>query len=184
MVVGILGILKAGGALAFGSGVSKERLAFMMDDARPKVVLTQQRLVNSLPKNGAKSIALDSESETFINESPENPDSSVWLDHLAYVIYTSGSTGNPKGTLVTHKNVARLFQATQAWFHFGPEDVWTLFHSHSFDFSVWEMWGALCYGGRLVVVPYWVSRAPDVFYKLLNKERVTVLNQLRQRSRC
>jgi amino acid adenylation domain-containing protein len=178
LVVGMLGILKAGGAyLPLDPAYPKERLAFMMDDARPKVVLTQQRLVNSLPKNGAKSIALDSENETFITESPENPDSSVWLDHLAYVIYTSGSTGKPKGTLVTHKNVARLFQATQAWFHFGPEDVWTLFHSHAFDFSVWEMWGALCYGGRLVVVPYWVSRAPDVFYKLLNKERVTVLNQ-------
>ena len=62
---------------------------------------------------------------------------------LAYVIYTSGSTGKPKGSLVTHKNVTRLFQATQAWFHFGPADVWTLFHSYAFDFSVWEIWGAL-----------------------------------------
>jgi amino acid adenylation domain-containing protein len=178
LVVGILGILKAGGAyLPLDPAYPKERLAFMLDDARPKVVLTQQRLVSSLPKNGAKPMALDSESETFITESIENPDRSVRPDHLAYVIYTSGSTGKPKGTLVTHKNVARLFQATEAWFHFGPEDVWTLFHSHAFDFSVWEMWGALCYGGRLVVVSYWVSRTPDDFYQLLSKERVTVLNQ-------
>jgi amino acid adenylation domain-containing protein len=178
LVVGILGILKAGGAyLPLDPAYPKEWLAFMLDDARPKVVLTQQRLINSLPKNGAQSMALDSESETFINESLENPDRRVRPDQLAYVIYTSGSTGKPKGTLVTHQNIARLFQATQAWFHFGPEDVWTLFHSHAFDFSVWEMWGALCYGGRLVVVPYWVSRSPDDFYQLLNQERVTVLNQ-------
>ena len=178
LVVGILGILKAGGAyLPLDPAYPKERLAFMLDDAQPKMVLTQQRLINSLPKNGAPSMPVDSESETFITESTENPDRSTQLDQLAYVIYTSGSTGKPKGTLVTHKNVARLFQSTQAWFHFGPEDVWTLFHSHAFDFSVWEMWGALCYGGRLVVVPYWVSRAPDDFYQLLKQERVTVLNQ-------
>src|SRR5262249_7127621 len=98
-------------------------------------------------------------------------------DNLAYLIYTSGSTGRPKGVQVTHRNVARLFDATQEWFPFGPEDVWTLFHSHAFDFSVWEIWGALLYGGRLVVVPYLVSRTPEVFYDLLRGERVTVLNQ-------
>jgi amino acid adenylation domain-containing protein len=96
---------------------------------------------------------------------------------LAYVIYTSGSTGKPKGVLVSHHNVVRLLDVTRLWFHFGPADVWTLFHSYAFDFSVWEMWGALCYGGRLVVVPYLVSRSPDVFYDLLDQEQVTVLNQ-------
>ena len=98
-------------------------------------------------------------------------------DDLAYVIYTSGSTGKPKGVLVTHDNVARLFDATEGWFGFGEDDVWTLFHSYAFDFSVWEMWGALLYGGRLVVVPYWVSRSPEAFRELLLRERVTVLNQ-------
>ncbi|HCR1196862.1 TPA: pyoverdine non-ribosomal peptide synthetase PvdD, partial [Pseudomonas aeruginosa] len=98
-------------------------------------------------------------------------------DNLAYVIYTSGSTGKPKGTLLTHRNALRLFSATEAWFGFDERDVWTLFHSYAFDFSVWEIFGALLYGGRLVIVPQWVSRSPEDFYRLLCREGVTVLNQ-------
>src|SRR6185312_272393 len=97
--------------------------------------------------------------------------------HLAYVIYTSGSTGQPKGVMVEHMNVARLFTATAAWFHFSDKDVWSLFHSYAFDFSVWEIWGALLYGGRLVVVSRETARSPQAFYKLVCQERVTILNQ-------
>ncbi|WP_460760205.1 amino acid adenylation domain-containing protein, partial [Lysobacter fragariae] len=97
--------------------------------------------------------------------------------HLAYIIYTSGSTGAPKGVMIEHRNVTRLFAATDAWFHFDANDVWTLFHSFAFDFSVWEIWGALLYGGRLVVVPHATSRAPDDFYRLLCEQKVTILNQ-------
>ena len=93
------------------------------------------------------------------------------------MIYTSGSTGKPKGVVVTHSNVTRLLEATRSWFEFNEKDVWTLFHSYAFDFSVWEMWGALLYGGRLVVVPYMTSRTPEAFYELLVREKVTVLNQ-------
>ena len=178
MVIGILGIVKAGGAyLPLDPVYPPERLAFMLEDARPKAVLTQQRLLDSLPRDGITILPLDTERERLCSESVANLDKGAQLDDLAYVIYTSGSTGKPKGTLVTHRNVARLFQATQEWFGFGAQDVWTLFHSPAFDFSVWELWGALACGGRLVVVPYLVSRSPDAFYELLSNQRVTVLNQ-------
>ncbi|NLU73385.1 amino acid adenylation domain-containing protein [Streptomyces sp. HNM0575] len=98
-------------------------------------------------------------------------------DHAAYVIYTSGSTGRPKGVVVTRRNLARLFDATAERFGFGPEDTWTLFHSYAFDFSVWEMWGALLHGGRLVLVPHETARSAPDFLRLLHEERVSVLNQ-------
>ncbi|MDV6248285.1 AMP-binding protein, partial [Rhodococcus opacus] len=98
-------------------------------------------------------------------------------DDLAYVIFTSGSTGRPKGVAVTHRNVLTLFANAEPRFGFGPDDVWTLFHSYAFDFSVWELWGPLLYGGRLVVVDYLTSRSPELFAQLVRREGVTVLNQ-------
>ena len=92
--------------------------------------------------------------------------------HAAYVIYTSGSTGQPKGVVVTQGNVLRLFSSTHLWFGFDENDVWTFFHSFAFDFSVWELWGALLHGGRVVVVPYEQSRDPDGFYELLDRKSV------------
>ncbi len=94
------------------------------------------------------------------------------------MIYTSGSTGRPKGVVVTHGNVIRLFDATRGLVRLRRRrDVWTLFHSYAFDFSVWEIWGALLHGGRLVSSPTTVSRSPELFLDLLVRERVTVLNQ-------
>ncbi len=115
-------------------------------------------------------VRLDAEAEAIAREPSSRLADVVSPGDLAYVIYTSGSTGKPKGAMVTHENVVRLFDATDGWYHFDASDVWTLFHSYAFDFSVWELWGALFYGGRVVVVPYWVSRAPDAFYKLLGDE--------------
>jgi tyrocidine synthetase-3 len=110
--------------------------------------------------------------------SEENPAvSALTSTHLAYVIYTSGSTGQPKGVMIEHRNVSRLMYAAENHFKFSTDDVWSLFHSYAFDFSVWEMWGALAFGGKLVVVPYWVSRSPSDFYQLLKEKRITVLNQ-------
>ncbi len=178
MIVGILGILKAGGAyLPLDLAYPPERLAFMIGDAKPPVVLTQEKLKEKLPEHAAKVVCLDSDWKTIAAESKQNLQSGTGPENLAYVIYTSGSTGKPKGCLVTHYNVVRLFDATWDWYKFDEHDVWTMFHSYAFDFSVWEIWGALFYGGRVVVVPYMISRSPADFYQLLRQERVTVLNQ-------
>lgn len=178
MIVGILGVLKAGGAyLPLDPVYPGERLAFMLADAKPRVLVTQQRLLDRLPAQQAQVVCIDAEWEDIAAHSKENLPPRTASDSTAYIIYTSGSTGHPKGTLVTHLNVTRLLTATESVFQFNSDDVWTLFHSYAFDFSVWELWGALLYGGRLVVVPYWVSRTPENFYSLLCREGVTVLNQ-------
>ena len=178
MIVGILGILKAGGAyMPLEPSYPKERLAFMLEDSRAGVVITQSCLVETLPAHKTTVLCLDRDARAISTEEQSNPPSLTLPNHLAYVIYTSGSTGTPKGVLIEHHNVARLFRATDSWFHFGRDDVWTLFHSFAFDFSVWELWGALFHGGRLVIVPVEVSRSPREFYELLCREQVTVLNQ-------
>lgn len=178
MIVGILGVLKAGGAyLPMDLSYPEDRLSFMLRDARVSWILTMENLTSKLPTVDARLVCLDRESQALAMESRENPESDTSPDSLAYVIFTSGSTGKPKGVLVTHHNVVRLFQATDPWFGFNENDVWTLFHSYAFDFSVWEIWGALLFGGRLVLVPYLTSRSPELFYNLLVKEKITVLNQ-------
>ncbi len=130
-----------------------------------------------LPAVTATVLCLEQDWPKIASESHDNPPHLTAPDNLAYVIYTSGSTGKPKGVLIEHHNVVRLFQATDSWFQFGPDDVWTLFHSIAFDFSVWELWGALLHGGRLIIVPFEVSRSPREFYELLCRRHVTVLNQ-------
>ncbi|HCI3554907.1 TPA: pyoverdine non-ribosomal peptide synthetase PvdD [Pseudomonas aeruginosa] len=177
MLVGLLAILKAGGAyLPLDPAAPEERLAHILDDSEVRLLLTQGHLLERLPRQaGVEVLAIDGLVLDGYAESDPLPTLSA--DNLAYVIYTSGSTGKPKGTLLTHRNALRLFSATEAWFGFDERDVWTLFHSYAFDFSVWEIFGALLYGGRLVIVPQWVSRSPEDFYRLLCREGVTVLNQ-------
>ncbi len=178
MIAALLGILKAGGAyVPIDPEYPPQRIAYMLENASVEVLVTQTALLDSLPAHSAQTFNLDTQAEEIAKQSEENIDSGVQTGNLAYVIYTSGSTGQPKGVGVTHHNTSRLFAATQASFNFDENDVWTFFHSYAFDFSVWEIWGALVHGGKLVVVPYWISRAPDDFYRLLCTEKVTVLNQ-------
>ncbi|MGW4401272.1 non-ribosomal peptide synthase/polyketide synthase [Amycolatopsis nivea] len=157
LVVAILAVLKSGaGYLPIDPDYPPARIEAMLADARPVCVVD--------------TVAADDQPDT-------DPGVPVRPENTAYVIYTSGSTGVPKGVLVPHANVTRLFSSTDHWFGFGDQDVWTLFHSYAFDFSVWELWGALLHGGRLVVVPSDTVRSPEDFLALLAEQRVTMLNQ-------
>jgi amino acid adenylation domain-containing protein len=178
MVVGLLGILKAGGAyVPLDPSYPEARLKFMLEDAQAAVVLTQRRAAERLPELEARVVYVDARWGASTQQSQENPASTATAENLAYTIYTSGSTGRPKGVQVSHRNVVHLFQATRPSFDFNERDVWTVFHSYAFDFSVWEIWGALLHGARLVVVPSEATQSPAEFYDLLKTERVTVLGQ-------
>ena len=181
LIVALYAVLKAGaGYVPIEPTLPKERCAFVLEDAAPKVVLVEG---DTLADSSAPLLQLDTledELPWFSDAplpAPEPPPGESSADTLAYVIYTSGSSGRPKGCLIHHRHVIRLFDATKDWFHFDDTDVWTMFHSVAFDFSVWEIWGALTYGGRLVVVPHETTRLPDEFRSLVAAEGVTVLNQ-------
>nr|WP_085622981.1 MULTISPECIES: non-ribosomal peptide synthetase [unclassified Pseudomonas] len=178
MVIGLLGILKAGAAyVPLDPEYPQERLTYLFEDSGIRLLLTQQHLRDALPvPAGVQTLMLDGDTD-LAGYSEANPACRVSADNLAYVIYTSGSTGKPKGTLLPHRNVVRLFAATRHWFHFDASDVWTVFHSYAFDFSVWELYGALLHGGRAVIVPKDVARSSEDFHALLVREQVTVLNQ-------
>ena len=178
LVIAIMAILKAGGAyLPLDMACPEDRLHFQLTDSKAQVVLTHASLAARFQDYPGAVVCLDTQADEIAAFPQANLPPVSQPHHLAYVIYTSGSTGNPKGVLVTQENVMRLFSVTEPLFGFSSSDVWTLFHSSAFDFSVWEIFGALLYGGRLVIVPYCVSRSAADFRELLVAERVTVLNQ-------
>ena len=177
VIVGILAILKAGGAyVPLDPTYPAERLSFLRHDAKI-VALVTDRDLDPEWSDGCTIVDVRRERDAIDRESAESPVFEAVADNLAYIIYTSGSTGMPKGVMVTHRNVVRLFRETESSFGFNQHDTWLLFHSYAFDFSVWEMWGALLYGGRLLLIPHVVSRSPDEIVELIDTERVTVLNQ-------
>ncbi len=178
MIVGVLGILKAGGAyVPMDPTNPKGRLRFILEDTGAKVLVTQERLISQWGWYSGRVICLDGEDLKKQAAPLTNPHCAANSSHLAYVIYTSGSTGTPKGVMVTHNNVLRLLRCTEIHFRFCERDNWTLFHSIAFDVSVWELWGALLYGGRLVIVSFEVTRTPESFVRLLQQEQITVLGQ-------
>ncbi|GGV23521.1 hypothetical protein GCM10010495_43840 [Kitasatospora herbaricolor] len=183
LVTALLAVLKSGaGYLPLDPGYPMERLLTVCTDAAPALLVTDSGTAPLRAAAGIPAVVLDDPAigRDLAARSPADlgPGSGAAApEDIAYVIHTSGSTGRPKGVQIPHSNVVRLFETSAAHFAFGPEDVWTLFHSYAFDFSVWELWGALLHGGRLVVVPQAVTRSPADLLELLRRERVTVLNQ-------
>ncbi|WP_405887415.1 non-ribosomal peptide synthase/polyketide synthase [Streptomyces sp. NBC_01136] len=185
LVVTLLAVVKSGAAyVPIDPDSPADRIAYILKDAGPELLVTTEAVADRLPDSSVPLVSLtEPETEATLAELPGHDlDASertarTRVTDAAYVIYTSGSTGRPKGVVVTHRNVLSLFTACQGLFGFHGDDVWTMFHSYAFDFSVWELWGALLHGGRLVMVPYEVSRSPQDFLELLVRERVTVLNQ-------
>ena len=187
LVVALLAVLKSGaGYVPVDPDYPADRIAYMLQDSDPVLLLSDTSTAARLPASDVRTdvVQLDdphtasavaarsprdvTDADRASRLSPRNP---------AYVIYTSGSTGRPKGVIVPHDNVVRLFSSTDTWFRFTAADVWTLFHSYAFDFSVWEVWGPLLHGGRLVVVTHEQSRSPEAMLRLVAAHGVTVLNQ-------
>lgn len=172
MVVSLLATIMAGGCyVPLDPEYPEERLRFILEDSGARIVVSHsdhRSPFTSLPELCIDKVSIAPASITLPQVTPDTP---------AYIIYTSGSTGKPKGCLISHRNVVRLLRNDRFDFKFGPEDVWVVAHSFCFDFSVWEMYGALTYGGRVVVAPREVVRDVSSFVDLVMAERITVLNQ-------
>ncbi len=176
-------MLKAGGAyVPISPQYPPERIRFILQDTASPCVVTQTQYLATLGEytqtraEPPALIAADDQAVTE-NQPAENPAPVNTATDLAYVIYTSGTTGQPKGVLQTHHNVVRLFAATQGEYQFDQKDTWVLYHAYTFDFSVWELWGALLYGGRLIIPTTEYTKDFGRFSRLCSDQKVTVLNQ-------
>ncbi|MBV9124651.1 MAG: amino acid adenylation domain-containing protein, partial [Planctomycetes bacterium] len=177
MVVGLLGILKAGGAyVPLDPAYPQERLAFMLEDARLPVLLTQQRLAARLPAHQARVLCLDSDWDTIAAHAAGNLDSGVMPEHLAYVIYTSGSTGRPKGAMNTHRGICNRLLWMQQQYQLTPADVVLQKTPFSFDVSVWEFFWPLLSGATLVVARPGGHQDSAYLVRLIAAEHITVLH--------
>ena len=174
-IIAILAVLKNGAAyLPIDPAHPDERIAFMLSDAAPVAAVTTADLRVRLDGSGLVVVDVD---DPALNAQPDTALSTPAPDDLAYMTYTSGTTGVPKAVAVTHQNVTSLVEKLHADLPSGPGQVWSQWHSLVFDVSVWEIWGALLHGGRLVVVPEAVASSPVDFHNLLITEKVSVLCQ-------
>src|SRR5271166_3332576 len=201
-IVAILAVLKSGAAyLPIDPALPMARVGFMLADAAPTAAITTAALADRFDGRGL--VVIDVNDPATLIDIATQPSAALPVlagddpDGIAHIIYTSGTTGVPKGVAVTQHNVTRLFDDAvdpfggdplrpasprlrsprEVGVHLGPEQVWTQCHSYAFDYSVWEIWGALLHGGRLVVVPESVGGSPKDFHDLLVAEHVSVLSQ-------
>jgi non-ribosomal peptide synthetase component F len=175
LVISVLAVLKAGCAyLPLDPDYPRDRVCYMAQDASLGLVVTDQDVTGVLAQTQTVSV----DEPLWPGEVPTGSSPDVTPDRPAYVIYTSGSSGTPKGVVVTHGNVTALLAACDRVFDLRADDVWALFHSYCFDFSVWEMWGALTHGASLVVVPADVTHSPEATLTFLKEHQITVLNQV------
>ena len=177
MVIGVFGILKAGAAyVPIDPSYPEARINYILNDADLGTVLIDHvDMAKKFDREGINCISLNDEE---LNSFPsDNLNLEITPESLSYIIYTSGSTGNPKGVMVEHKNVVQLLEKENVPIPFDTKDTWTLFHSICFDVSVWEVFGSLFYGGKLIIVPKDVARDPALFVDLLVAKKVSVLNQ-------
>ncbi|SDQ31306.1 non-ribosomal peptide synthetase [Pseudovibrio sp. Tun.PSC04-5.I4] len=185
LIVALLAVWQAGGAyLPIDPSLPAARKSFIINDSAPALIIcshsTQQSCEELLSKQDATALLLfEDEVAKPWTERPVNTCSETNANgsDLAYVIYTSGSTGQPKGVQIEHRQISRLMSTCQPLFQFQPSDIWSFFHSYAFDFSVWEIWGALATGGTITVVPEEARHDPTLFYSLCCKHGVTILSQ-------
>jgi amino acid adenylation domain-containing protein/non-ribosomal peptide synthase protein (TIGR01720 family) len=193
LVLAILAVLKAGAAyVPIDPNYPSDRIAYVVKDTSAKLILTNKKykqklhmllfddtMDNTKQNTTVEILPIDNNfiQKQLDKQKSNNPKVGVNNNHLIYTIYTSGTTGYPKGVLQTHGNIIRLFRSTEQWYQFNIKDIWILSHSYVFDFTVWEMWGALIYGGKLIIPSYDQTRDIAAFYILCKKEEVTILNQ-------
>ncbi|MGB0521651.1 MAG: amino acid adenylation domain-containing protein [Flammeovirgaceae bacterium] len=179
LVISLLAVIKAGAAyVPVDPDYPQERISYTIKDANPSLLLIHGTVQEKLADFKAiPTVNLSEAQEELTCQSVANLNTPISPDQLLYVIYTSGTTGKPKGVLIEHRNVVRLFFTDRPLFDFTDKDTWSLFHSYCFDFSVWEMYGALLYGARLVVIPKETAQNTQLFAEVLEKEQITILNQ-------
>jgi amino acid adenylation domain-containing protein/non-ribosomal peptide synthase protein (TIGR01720 family) len=177
MVVGLLGILKAGGAyVPLDPTYPSERLRYMLEDAGVPVLLTQRRLVESLPEHNARVVCLDTDDRAITFKSESNPISGVTPDNLAYVIYTSGSTGKPKGVVIEHRGAVNTIVDINQRFKVGISDRILGVSSINFDLSVYDIFGLLAVGGAIVIPEASIAPNPAHWLELMVNEKITLWN--------